>query len=181
MDTLCMENVNVYECEVCEQFLLVPEESSRTECCGEGLRRIRPEDAKTQVEKPRTVDSLKKIYDLTETSLDICFCVMEKGEATVSDVADETEIDRSAVSRHMNSLFEAGILSRKERNLKQGGVVHVYEHEEPETVKRRITLGSYFWTASVIELMNDLGDDKMAAIVDDVDVSEAVGGDVWKD
>ena len=89
-------------------------------------------------------------------------------------------IDRSAVSRHMNRLVETGILRREERNLNQGGVVHIYAHEDPETVKERLAVDVFLWTAEVIGLINELNDEKMEAMMDEeADIIEVLGGKIW--
>ncbi|MDY6780929.1 MAG: hypothetical protein SV760_10420, partial [Halobacteria archaeon] len=59
---------------------------------------------------------------------------------------------------------------------------HVYTHADPEKVKRRLTLGSYVWTAKVIELITELNDEKMEVMTDeDADVVEALGGRIWQE
>lgn len=179
-----MEKVEVYECRGCGEFLLAPKSISEDDggCCGEGLERLKEDNLKTQVNTPEAGNVLRDMFGLGETSLNICFCVIDNEGATVSDVAEEMDIDRSAVSRHMTNLVDAGILTRHERNLKQGGVVHVYSHEDPEVVKERITLGAFFWASRAIELVNELNDEKMEAMMDkDVDVVEALGGRIWKE
>jgi predicted transcriptional regulator len=121
------------------------------------------------------------MFGLGETSLEVCFCVIDSKGATVSEVAEEMGLDRSAVSRHVNRLVETGVLTREERNLRQGGVVHVYEHEDPEVVKERLKLGSYLWVAEAVELIAELNDEKAEAMGDeDETVMEALGGEIWK-
>jgi len=179
-----MESVKVYECRGCGEFLLAPEEVSEKNsgCCGEGLDEMEEDELKTDVNTPEAENVLRDMFGLGETSLNICFCVIDNEGATVTEVADEMDIDRSAVSRHMTTLVETGILTRQERNLKQGGVVHVYAHEDPGLVKERVTLGAFFWASKAIELVNELNDEKMEAMMEeDVDVVEALGGKIWKE
>lgn len=179
-----MEKVEVYECRGCGEFLLAPKAVSENDggCCGEGLREMEEDNLKTDVNTPEAENVLRDMFGLGETSLNICFCVIDNEGATVSEVADEMDIDRSAVSRHMTTLVETGILTRQERNLRQGGVVHVYSHEDPELVKERVTLGAFFWASKAIELVNELNDEKMEAMMEeDVDVVEALGGKIWKE
>ncbi|MDZ7687421.1 MAG: MarR family transcriptional regulator [Halobacteriales archaeon] len=177
-----MENVAVYRCGGCDGLVLVSEEGSAGSCCGEDLEKVREDDIQTKVHDPDADDVLRDIFGLGETSLNICFCVIDREGATVSEVADEMGIDRSAVSRHMKSLVESGILRREEKNLKQGGVVHVYTHENPEDVKERLAAGAFFWTSKVVELVNELNDEKMEAMMEEnADVAEVLGGKIWMD
>lgn len=177
-----MEKPFVYRCGSCDRLVMMSEEVSGSECCGNGLERVEEGAVETTVKNPEADDVLRDIFGLGETTLNICFCVIDQEGATVTEVAEEMDMDRSAVSRHMNRLVEAGILIQNERNLKQGGVVHVYTHEDPEKVKRKLSLGAYFWTAKVIVLIDELNDKKMEAMMDsDVDVAEALGGRIWKD
>lgn len=172
----------MYRCQKCEEYALMSEKSSKKDCCGDGMERVREGEIEADVETPQSEGVLRDIFGLGETSLNICFCVIDNDGATVSEVAEEMEIDRSAVSRHMNRLVETGILTKQERNLKQGGIVHVYEHEDPEVVKERLKLGAYFWTSKTIKLINELNDEKMEAMMDEnVDVAEALGGKIWQD
>jgi len=172
----------VYRCVDCDGLVLVSEDASEKSCCGEGLERVREDEMETMVNEPDADKVLRDMFGLGETSLNVCFCVIEKEGATVSDVADEMGIDRSAVSRHMKSLVETGILRREERNLKQGGVVHVYAHEDPEVVKERLAVGSFFWISKVVELINELNDEKMEAMMDEkADIVEVLGGRIWQD
>ena len=177
-----MENVAVYRCEGCDELVMVSNDANKKSCCGEGLERVRKGNIETMVNEPEADGVLRDMFGLGETSLNVCFCVIEKEGATVSEVADEMGIDRSAVSRHMNRLVDTGILRREERNLKQGGVVHVYAHEDPEVVKERLAVGAFLWTAEVIELINELNDEKMEAMMEeDADIVEVLGGKIWQD
>lgn len=179
---LTMENVAVYRCEGCSELMMISDKATQKSCCGESLKRVREKEIETSINDPEAESVLRDMFGLGETSLNICFCVIENEGATVSEVADEMDIDRSAVSRHMKRLVKTGILRREERNLKQGGVVHIYAHEDPEVVKERLAVGAFLWTAEIIELINELNDEKMEAMMDeDVDVVEALGGKIWKE
>ena len=177
-----MENVAVYRCDSCGELMMASEEAADEGCCGEGLEKVDTESMETEINDPDAESVLRDMFGLGETSLNICFCVIENEGATVSEVADEMGIDRSAVSRHMKRLVETGILRRQERNLKQGGVVHIYAHEDPEVVKERLAVGAFLWTSQVVELISELNDEKMEAMMDEeVDVVEALGGKIWKE
>lgn len=177
-----MENVAVYRCEGCDELMMVSDESAKKSCCGDGIERMSQNSIETEINNPEAEGVLRDMFGLGETSLNICFCVIENEGATVSEVADEMGIDRSAVSRHMKRLVDTGILRREERNLKQGGVVHIYAHEDPEVVKERLAVGAFLWTAEVIELINELNDEKMEAMMEEeADVVEVLGGKIWQD
>jgi predicted transcriptional regulator len=176
-----MEQVAVYRCRSCDELVLAPEDAPEKDCCGDGLESVKGGD-KTPTETPEAEAVLNEVFGLGKTSLNVCFCVIEKDGATVSEVAEEMDIDRSAISRHVNRLVDAGILTKEERNLRQGGVVHVYEHEDPEVVKERLKLGSYLWITEVVELVSELNDEKMEVMADDeADVVETLGGKIWKE
>jgi predicted transcriptional regulator len=176
-----MESVDVYRCEECDDFVLMSEEASKKGCCGGGLQSVEEEEIEAEVKTPESEEVLGDMFGLGETSLNVCFCVIDNNGATVSEVAEEMDIDRSAISRHMNRLVDTGILRKREKNLRQGGVVHVYTHEDPELVKKRLKLGAYFWTSKTIELINELNDEKMEAMMDEeTDVAEALGGKIWQ-
>ena len=162
----------VYECGECDNVILCRRGDAEVECCGETPERMR--DIDTGIEEPSQKGLLKEVFGLTETGMEICLCVMEEGEATVSDIADSIDVDRSAVSRYVNNLVEIGMLEKNTRNLEKGGYVHIYSHEPPEEVKDNLTMGFYKWTALGVERIEELNAEKMQAMADR-DEPESVG------
>ncbi|MDY6779119.1 MAG: winged helix-turn-helix domain-containing protein, partial [Halobacteria archaeon] len=97
-----MNSVDVYRCKSCDGLHLVSSEAAEKRCCGENLRSVNEDEVETEVMDPESEKVLKNVFGIGKTGLRICFCVIENEGATISEVADEMGLDRSAVSRHMN-------------------------------------------------------------------------------
>ncbi|MFB6283358.1 MAG: helix-turn-helix domain-containing protein [Halobacteria archaeon] len=163
---------SIYECKKCDNVILSNNDAAEMKCCGGKPRNVREIDA--EIEKPSQKGLLKEVFDLTETGMEICLCVMEEGESTVSDISESIDVDRSAVSRYVNNLVDIGMLKKDVRNLEKGGYVHIYSHEPPEKVKKNLTMGFYKWTALGVKRINELNAQKMEAMADK-DESMSVG------
>jgi len=162
----------IYECKKCDNIVLSKNQAADMECCGGDLDKVR--DVDVGIEEPSQKGILKEVFGLTETGMEICLCVLEAGEATVSDISDAIDVDRSAVSRYVNNLVDIGMLKKDVRNLEKGGYVHIYSHEPPEEVKKNLTMGFYRWTALGVERVNELNAQKMQAMAER-DETKSVG------
>lgn len=154
------EQFAVYECGSCDNYVLSTAAESEMTCCGGPLEKV-GEDEGASIEDPETRKLFKQVFDMTETEMDICLCVMDEGEATANDISDALDVERSVVSRYANHLVEVGFLHKSERNLREGGRVHIYTHASPEEVTRSLTLGFYRWAADATKLIDDFGREKM--------------------
>lgn len=154
-----MSQFAIYECRTCDNYVLSTAADSEMTCCGGPLDRVDGEGASTR--DPETKRLFKQVFGMTETEMDICLCVMDQGEATANDISDALDVERSVVSRYANHLVEVGFLHKSERNLREGGRVHVYTHASPEEVTRSLTLGFYRWATKATELIDDFEREKM--------------------
>ncbi len=154
------EQFAVYECRSCDNYVLSTAADSEMTCCGGSLVEVR-DDEGAEIEPPETKTLFKQVFGMTETEMDICLCVMDEGEATANDISDVLGVERSVVSRYANHLVKVGFLHKSERNLREGGRVHVYTHATPEEVTRSLTLGFYRWAADATELIDEFERQKM--------------------
>ena len=164
-------DLEVYRCRSCDNVVLASASADDMTCCGGTLERV---DVDVGIQEPESKRVLREVFGLTDTGIEICLCVMEENEATVSDIADALDLDRSAVSRYVNDLVDVGLLEKHTRNLKDGGYVHVYTHNPPEEVEEKLTLGFYRWTAEAVHLVDEINREKMAAMADSEEVENAV-------
>jgi len=165
----------IYECRSCDNHILSTADVSEMECCGSEPRRVSDEGA--SVEPPGTRELFGQVFGMTETEMSICLCVIEEEEATTNDIAEALDLERSVVSRYVNHLVELGFLHKHERNLREGGRVHVYTHADPEEVTRSLTLGFYRWAVEGTKLIEEFERKKMeqiAAVEGDGDVDESI-------
>jgi predicted transcriptional regulator len=170
----------VYECGTCDNYVLSTAADSEMTCCGGPLEKVDDEGA--SIRSPETKPLFKQAFGMTETEMDICLCVMDEGEATANDISEALDIERSVVSRYANHLVEVGFLHKSERNLREGGRVHVYTHATGEEVTRSLTLGFYRWAAEATRLIDEFGREKMEhmAEADDAEEGEDGVGVYWE-
>ena len=174
------EQFGIYECRSCDNYVLSTATESEMTCCGGTLERVDDEGA--SVEKPETKPLFRQVFGMTETEMDICLCVIDEGEATANDISEALGVERSVVSRYANHLVKVGFLHKSERNLREGGRVHVYTHASPEEVTRSLTLGFYRWAAEATELIEEFEREKMEQMAKagaDVKEDEDTGRSVY--
>lgn len=162
-------NFAVYECRTCDNYVFSTAGGSEMTCCGGPLDRVDAEDEGASTREPETKRLFKEVFDMTETEMDICLCVMDQSEATANDISDALDVERSVVSRYANHLVEVGFLHKSERNLREGGRVHVYTHATSEEVTRNLTLCFYAWAVEATELIDKFGREKMEEMTEDDD------------
>ena len=172
----------VYECRTCDNYVLSTAGDSEMTCCGGPLDRVDADDEGASTREPETKPLFKQVFGMTETEMDICLCVMDEGEATANDISDALGVERSVVSRYANHLVKVGFLHKSERNLREGGRVHVYSHATAEEVTRSLTLGFYGWATDATQLIDAFGREKMEqmAEADEADKGEDGVGVYWE-
>ncbi len=136
----------------------------RSPCCDRPVREVDPDEF--PIEPPSIDDLLGIVFGMTRTELDVCLCVMEVGEATTDDIAEEVGVDRSHVSRHLNHLVDLGVLEKHQRLLEAGGRVHVYKPADLETVRRNFTVGLFAWMDEAVDVVGDVSREKVEAITE---------------
>lgn len=132
-------------------------------CCDRPMEAV---DDGAPLEEPSLADLLRTVFDMSDTELELCLCVMEGGELTVNRLASETDYDRSVVTRHLNHLADLGVVEKRRRLLERGGQVYVYTPRKPEVVRRELTRLFAAWVAHAAALLDDLRREKVESIVD---------------
>jgi predicted transcriptional regulator len=164
------EEFAVYECRTCDNYVLSTAADSEMTCCGGTVDRVDDEGA--SIQSPETKPLFKQAFGMTGTEMEICLCVMDEGEATANKISEALDVERSVVSRYANHLVEVGFLHKSERNLREGGRVHVYSHATPEEVTRSLTLGFYRWAAEATRLIDEFGRKKMEQMAEKKEAEE---------
>lgn len=172
------EQFAIYECRSCDNYVLSTAGESEMTCCGGPLERADDEGA--TVNEPETKTLFKQVFGMTETEMDICLCVMDEGEATANEISDALGVERSVVSRYANHLVDVGFLHKSERNLREGGRVHIYTHASPEEVTRSLTLGFYRWAADATGLIEEFERKKMEQMAEAVGSEEVDASVYWE-
>lgn len=155
------ESVELVECRTCGNLGLG---NGDIRCCDGPMQSV--EVNASPVNPPSLDDVLRTVFDMSETELDVCLCVMEGGERTVNELVEQIDYDRSVVARHLHHLVELGVLEKRRRLLKQGGDVYVYAPLDPDEVRRNFTRLFFRWVAHAAPLLAELQRDKVEAIVE---------------
>ena len=82
-------------------------------------------------------DLLSCLYNLKPNDLEVFLEVAKKDSATLDQVAESVQRDRSSTHRCLSKLVSAGLLHKKSRTLKSGGYYHVYSVVEPSKIKEQ--------------------------------------------
>lgn len=133
------------------------------ECCNRTMDPVDTDDA--AVERPELEHLLGGVFGMSRTELDVCLCIMQ-GESTVEAVADELDVDRSLVSRHLNHLVDLGVVEKSRRIRRQGGERHVYTPASVEEVQRRLKTELDAWITGAVAEIDDLSREKVEAIAE---------------
>ena len=149
----------VYTCRSCGEYQLA---SAAPTCCAEPMDEV---DDTAPVESPEETHLMRAVFDISETELDVCRCLMSEGELTVEEDTDVVDRDRSVVTRHLNHLVELGMVERRSRVLSDGGRVNIYTHRSAEAVRRQFELGLYTWMTDAVDIIDDLSEDKIQRLV----------------
>jgi predicted transcriptional regulator len=159
------ESTAVFECDRCGNVGLG---DGGIRCCGEPMSSV--DTAGDAVATPTLDDLLGTVFDMSDTALELCLCVMESGELTVRELAERTGYNRSVVTRHLNHLVDLDVLDRRRRLLDGGGEVYVYTPVAPEAIRRSFKRLFLAWVVDSARLLDDLRREKVEALVErDVD------------
>lgn len=132
-------------------------------CCNSSMVPTETNDA---IANPSLEDLLRSVFEMSDTELEICLCVMAGGTLSVSELADELEYDRSVVSRHLNHLAELGVVEKQRRILVRGGHTYVYSPVPPERVRSQLRSAFHGWVTNALAELAALERKKVESIAD---------------
>ncbi|MBV0900311.1 helix-turn-helix domain-containing protein [Haloarcula salina] len=154
------DQMRPFECENCDGVALANEPPR---CCGEAMTPVEPTGAVTE---PSLEALTRTVFEMSGSELEICLCVMEGGELTVAELAEQIEYDRSVVARHLNHLADLGVVEKRRRIRPAGGHVYVYTPRDPETVRARLREAFLSWVNLAAGQLDELGREKVEAIAE---------------
>ena len=166
------ESLTAFACEACGN---VGVGTGEIRCCDAPMHPVETSlsvDTDTDTDTPAAVtgptldDLLGTVFDMSATELELCLCVMEGGELTVSALVDDTGYDRSVVTRHLNHLADLSVLHKRRRLLERGGEVYVYTPADPDAVRERFRRLFLAWVGEATALIDDLRREKVESIAD---------------
>lgn len=154
-------SATLFECGVCGNLGFGQGEMT---CCERTMQPVGEGDG--GVTEPSLDQLLQTVFDMSETELDVCLCVMESGEQTATQLAEQVGYDRSVISRHLNHLADLGVVDKQRRLLTDGGHVYVYTPTEPDAIRRRLAGAFLSWSRAATALIDSVSKEKVEAIVD---------------
>ena len=80
------------------------------------------------------------LYDLKQMDTDILYEVARRDQATLDEISDAVERDRSTVHRSLSKLVSLSLIYRRVKTLKDGGYYHVYNVAEESQIKEQAGL-----------------------------------------
>jgi predicted transcriptional regulator len=86
--------------------------------------------------KKTCVDLLTCLYNLKPTDLEVLVTVAKNEDATIDDIAEIVQRDRSSVHRCLAKLVTASLVTKESKSIKGGGYYHTYAMVEPQKIKR---------------------------------------------
>ncbi len=101
-------------------------------------------------------DVLKCVFGLRDAEVDVYFRLLERGEATVYDLAEDLGRDRTTVQKALKSLVHAGLVDRRKETRPRGGYVYVYEPLPAEETKKVILRALDEWYEAVKAALEEL-------------------------
>lgn len=94
----------VYRCESCGNYQLG---TAAVRCCGDAMTEV---DDTVPIDSPDEEELVQTVFDISETELEVCRCLMAEPEITVEELAEMVDRDRSVVTRHLNHLTNLGLV-----------------------------------------------------------------------
>ena len=153
--------VDILRCSECGNLAIGQDEIW---CCDSSMDSVRSNGS--GINQPALQEVTQTVFGMSKTELDLCLCVMEGGELTVMELAEQVDLDRSVVSRHLNHLVELGVIDKQRLIRKEGGHVYIYTPNEPDTVRRNLTRAFLVWVHEATSLLDSLTRDKVEAMVE---------------
>lgn len=155
------DGTRLFECETCGGVGIG---HNRPECCDGPM--VEADTTETAVNEPSLETLLQTVFDMSGTELDVCLCVMEGGELTVTELSEQIGYDRSVVARHLNHLADLGVVEKHRRIRPEGGHVYVYTPQPPEMVRERLREEFLSWITLATAQLDDLQREKVESIAD---------------
>ncbi len=77
------------------------------------------------------------MYNLKPVDLAVFYEVAKRESATLDQISEAVERDRSSTHRCLAKLVSAGLVQKQSRALKGGGYYHLYSVVEPSKIKEQ--------------------------------------------
>ena len=89
--------------------------------------------------KAKCSDLLSCFLDLNELEVRIFYSLLDRGRATLDELADFVSRDRSTVFRNLQKLVSLGLISKEMSSLEKGGRISVFVPSDIPAIKEIVT------------------------------------------
>ena len=128
--------------------------------------------SKLMIKTPCTTFTLESImcciFGIKTFDVMVYFTLLNNGALRVNDIAELLNRDRSTIQRSVQSLVNAGLVRRKQINLKEGGYYYIYEAIPFSEVKNIIKDTMEKWCSEVKEWIDEMNEEDLKKITEDV-------------
>ena len=128
--------------------------------------------SKLMIKTPCTTFTLESImcciFGIKTFDVMVYFTLLNNGALRVNDIAELLNRDRSTIQRSVQSLVNAGLVRRKQINLKEGGYYYIYEAIPFSEVKNIIKDTMEKWCSEVKEWIDGMNEEDLKRITEDV-------------
>jgi predicted transcriptional regulator len=128
--------------------------------------------SKLMIKTPCTTFTLESImcciFGIKTFDVMVYFTLLNNGALRVNNIAELLSRDRSTIQRSVQSLVNAGLVRRKQINLKEGGYYYIYEAIPFSEVKNIIKDTMEKWCSEVKEWIDGMNEEDLKKITEDV-------------
>ena len=150
---------SLFECSECSTVVLAVEnEATSLSCHGQPMEPI--EEQGIDHTEPDLKDLLTDVYAMPKMTMDVCHFVFESETASVSEVADHFDYDRSTVGRYLQNLADVGFLTKHTLNREDGGIVHVYRAKPIDETRRAEMVSFLRWAGKAAMVLDEANEIK---------------------
>lgn len=115
------------------------------------------------VKEPEQRVLLRHVFGISQTGLNICTYVMQKGKATPAEVARALDVNRTTATRQLNQLRDLGVMECREESLTEGGRVKTFSPVPMAEIRQRHRESLLSWATDAIDLIDELDRQKLEA------------------
>ncbi|WP_421078119.1 helix-turn-helix domain-containing protein [Methanothermococcus sp. Ax23] len=128
--------------------------------------------AKLMIKTPCSTFTLESImccmFGIKTFDVAVYLSLLKNGASRVNDIAELLNRDRSTIQRSVQSLVNAGLVKRKQINLKEGGYFYKYEAVPFSEVKEVIKDTMEKWCKEVTGWIDEMNEEDLENITKDM-------------
>ncbi len=100
--------------------------------------------------------TLKCAFDISCFEMDVYAELLKRGKASVDEIAEVLERDKSTVYKALQNLLEKGLVTREYKILRGGGYKYLYKPVSVEDLKREMSKAISRWVKELMDFLDSL-------------------------